>query len=213
MLRHVVLFNWKPETPPEKIREIEEAFCALPAKIPEIAGFEWGTDVGVQGFDQGFTHCFVVSLASDDLTEIAVPATVTITAGQTSADFDLTVVDDSEIDGTQTAMVTASAVDWTSSDDSLDITDNETQTITLTVPASATEGAGVLSGQGQISIPGTFASDVVVTLSSNDTSEATVPPSVTITSGQTFVTFDITVQDDPDIDGAQTATITGQSAP
>ena len=65
MLRHVALFNWKPETPPEKIREIEETFCALPAKIPEIAGFEWGTDVSVQGFDQGFTHCFVVSLASE----------------------------------------------------------------------------------------------------------------------------------------------------
>ena len=65
MLRHVVLFNWKPETPPEKIREIEEAFCALPAKIPEIAGFEWGTDVSIQGFDKGFTHCFVVSVASE----------------------------------------------------------------------------------------------------------------------------------------------------
>jgi len=65
MLRHVVLFSWKPETPPEKIREIEEAFCALPDKIPEIAGFEWGTDVSVQGFDQGFTHCFVVTLASE----------------------------------------------------------------------------------------------------------------------------------------------------
>jgi len=66
MLRHVVLFQWKPETPAETIREIEEAFCALPAKISEIAGFEWGTDVGVQGFDRGFTHCFVVSLASEE---------------------------------------------------------------------------------------------------------------------------------------------------
>jgi len=64
MLRHVVLFSWKPETPPEKVREIEDAFCALPAKIPVITGFEWGTDVSVQAFDQGFTHCFVVSLAS-----------------------------------------------------------------------------------------------------------------------------------------------------
>jgi len=65
MLRHVVLFRWKPGTPPEKIREIEEAFCALPARIPEIAGFEWGTDVSVQGLSQGFTHCFVVSFASE----------------------------------------------------------------------------------------------------------------------------------------------------
>jgi hypothetical protein len=65
MLRHVVLFNWKPETPPDKVREIEEAFCALPDKIPQIIGFEWGTDVSVQGFSRGFTHCFVVTLASE----------------------------------------------------------------------------------------------------------------------------------------------------
>lgn len=65
MLRHVVLFRWKPETSPEKIREIEEAFCALPARIPQIAGLEWGRDVSVQGLSQGFTHCFVVTFASE----------------------------------------------------------------------------------------------------------------------------------------------------
>ena len=42
MLRHVVLFNWKAETPRDKIEEIEEAFCSLPSKIPEIEDFEWG---------------------------------------------------------------------------------------------------------------------------------------------------------------------------
>jgi len=65
MLRHVVLFAWKSETPPEKVREIEAAMCALPAKIPEIARFEWGTDVSVQGLARNFTHCFVVSFASE----------------------------------------------------------------------------------------------------------------------------------------------------
>lgn len=65
MLRHVVLFRWKPETAAETIREIEDAFCALPAKIPEITDFEWGRDISVQGLSQGFTHCFVVSFASE----------------------------------------------------------------------------------------------------------------------------------------------------
>ena len=65
MLRHVVMFGWKPETPAEKVREIEDAFGALPAKIPQIAAFEWGTDVSVQGFSRGFTHCFVVSFATE----------------------------------------------------------------------------------------------------------------------------------------------------
>jgi hypothetical protein len=66
MLRHVVMFSWKPETPADKIREIEAAFSGLPAGISEVVGFEWGTDVSVQGLDAGFTHCFVVSLASEE---------------------------------------------------------------------------------------------------------------------------------------------------
>lgn len=65
MLRHVVMFGWKPGTPTATIGEIEDAFRALPAKIPQITGFEWGTDVSVQGFSRGFTHCFVVSYASE----------------------------------------------------------------------------------------------------------------------------------------------------
>jgi hypothetical protein len=73
MLRHLVLFNWKPETPAHKIREIEEALCALPAIIPEIAGFEWGTDISVQGFDRGYTHCFVVSFASEEDRDVYLP--------------------------------------------------------------------------------------------------------------------------------------------
>ena len=73
MLRHVVLYRWKTETPPEKIREIEEAFGALPAQIPEIAGFEWGRDVSVQGLNDGFTHCFVVSFASERERDIYAP--------------------------------------------------------------------------------------------------------------------------------------------
>ena len=73
MLRHVVLFRWKPDTGLEKIREIEEAFRALPAKIPQIAGFEWGRDVSVQGLSQGFTHCFVVTFASEADRDIYAP--------------------------------------------------------------------------------------------------------------------------------------------
>lgn len=65
MLRHLVLCTWKPGTPPEKVREIEEAFRALPARIPQIAAFEWGTDVSRQGLARGFTHCFAVSFASE----------------------------------------------------------------------------------------------------------------------------------------------------
>jgi len=73
VLRHIVLFKWKPETPPEKIAEIEAAMHALAAKIPQVAEYEWGTDVSVQGLSQGFTHCFVVSFRSEADRDIYAP--------------------------------------------------------------------------------------------------------------------------------------------
>ena len=54
----------------------------------------------------------------------------------------------------------------------------------LTLPAMATEGDGVLAGQGTVSIASTQASDVVVSLASSNPSEVTVPATVTILAGQ-----------------------------
>lgn len=62
-LRHVVLFAFKSSSTPDEIRAVEQAFADLPRQIPEILGFEWGTDVSVEGRAAGFTHCFVVTFA------------------------------------------------------------------------------------------------------------------------------------------------------
>ena len=65
MLRHVVLFAFKEGTPPEKVKEIEKAFAALPSKIPTICDFEWGTNNSPEGLNDGFTHCFLVTFKDD----------------------------------------------------------------------------------------------------------------------------------------------------
>lgn len=65
MLRHVVLFQFKSDVTPAEAREVAAAFAALPAKIDEIAGFEWGTDVSVENLHQGLTHGFVVTFQSE----------------------------------------------------------------------------------------------------------------------------------------------------
>lgn len=65
VLRHVVLFSFKSDTPADKISEIEAAFRALPSKIPEIKGFEWGTNNSPEGLDKGFTHCFFLTFHSE----------------------------------------------------------------------------------------------------------------------------------------------------
>lgn len=66
LLRHVVLFSFKESAGPEQIRQIEEAFGALPAQIPEIHDFEWGTDVSVENLSRGYTHCFLVTFSSEE---------------------------------------------------------------------------------------------------------------------------------------------------
>jgi hypothetical protein len=64
-LRHVVLFKFKDASTPEDVARIVAAFRGLPAKITEIDGFEWGTDVSPEGKSQGFTHCFLVTFKTE----------------------------------------------------------------------------------------------------------------------------------------------------
>ena len=61
VLRHVVLFGFTPETTPDQVRAIEDAFAALPGEIAEIIDFEWGVDVSVENAARGYTHCFLVT--------------------------------------------------------------------------------------------------------------------------------------------------------
>lgn len=65
MLRHVVVFKFKDDASPGDVKKVEDAFRALPSKIKEIKGFEWGTNNSPENLAQGFTHCFFVSFKSE----------------------------------------------------------------------------------------------------------------------------------------------------
>jgi stress responsive alpha/beta barrel protein len=54
MVRHVVLFRWKPETTAEDVSRIEAALRQLPEKIPCIQTYRFGRDLGVQGGNADF---------------------------------------------------------------------------------------------------------------------------------------------------------------
>jgi hypothetical protein len=64
-LYHVVSLKFKEGTTPEQIKAVEEAFAALKTKIPGIMSLHWGTNVSPEKHDKGFTHCFVLTFASD----------------------------------------------------------------------------------------------------------------------------------------------------
>ena len=65
MLRHVVLFKFKDSSTPADIEKILAEFSTLPKKIPQIVAFEWGTNNSPEGLADGFTHCFLISFASE----------------------------------------------------------------------------------------------------------------------------------------------------
>jgi len=72
-LRHVVLFKFKENATKKDIALVENAFVALPDKIPQIRDFEWGTNNSPEGLDKGFTHCFFLTFDSEEDREIYLP--------------------------------------------------------------------------------------------------------------------------------------------
>ena len=73
MLQHVVLFKFKDDAKPEDVKKVEEAFIALKSQIKEIKAVEWGLNNSPENLNQGFTHCFLVSFASEKDREIYLP--------------------------------------------------------------------------------------------------------------------------------------------
>ena len=65
MLYHVVAIKFKPEAKPEQIKAVETAFGELKTQIPGITSLNWGTNVSPEQKNKGFTHCFVLTFATE----------------------------------------------------------------------------------------------------------------------------------------------------
>lgn len=65
VLRHVVLFKFKDSTAQSDIDKVQEAFSALPTKIPQIVDYEWGVNNSPEGLNKGLTHCFFLTFKSE----------------------------------------------------------------------------------------------------------------------------------------------------
>lgn len=73
VLRHVVIFKFKPEATKQQIKTIEKAFSALPSKIAQIMDYEWGLNNSPEGLSKGFTHCFFVTFKNEEDRAIYLP--------------------------------------------------------------------------------------------------------------------------------------------
>ena len=73
MIRHILLWNYKPETTPEERARTEAELASLPERVPTLRHVEWGPVVG--GRNQSFSHGFIMQFDSmDALAEYATHA-------------------------------------------------------------------------------------------------------------------------------------------
>ena len=147
----------------------------------------------------------VVLLASSSPSRLLVPSSVTVPAGTNAASFTLNAPDNNRLDGSASVTVSASVQNWTAGSAVTLVTDNEPYTLQLNVGNEAVvdEGTGTRTNAIRLMLGGTTVSNLVVNLTSTDTSELIVPPSVTVPAGTNTAYFNLTVVDDSETDGTQ----------
>lgn len=178
---------------------------ATPTNFSENAGAT--ASVGTVSIPTALGSDLTVNLSSSDTTEATVPASVTITTGNTSANFDIAAVDDFLADGNQSATITATASGYLDGQVGLTIEEDSDAPINVSVLPSSFSESSPGPVTGTVTVAEAVLSDLTVNLSSGDVSEATVPPTVTITTGNTFAEFPVTPVDDTDVDGTRNVTI------
>ena len=130
-----------------------------PTSISEDGGTVTGT---VTRNTDDTNNELTVTLSSDDTSEATVPDTVSIPINSTSATFEVTVEDDTELDGTQTANISATASGFEDGTASLEVLDNDAINTTIRIEAEditnvttyRLEGNNAASGGEMLSLVG-----------------------------------------------------------
>jgi hypothetical protein len=150
----------------------------------------------------------VVQLSSSDTSEIAVPATITIPSGSTGAVFNVTVVNDSILDGTRAATVKASAPGFNTGQTFILVNDNESTPLYLDLPGAITEGDPFITGRVFTKVA--VGDDVIVFLSADPPGQVEFSgflPFTIIPNGQTSAVFQVRAPDNTLIDGTRLVSI------
>jgi hypothetical protein len=178
-----------------------------PASIPENGGKATGTVT--RNTPIGST--VDINLASSNSSEVSLPASVVIPAGQSSVTFSIASIDNLIIEGNKLLAVSASSIGLVSATSSLTILDDDISSIGITIsPSSIPENGG--RAIGTITRNFSAVSALTVNLSSSNSTAVTFPSSVVIPSEQSFVTFAIVSLDDLLVDGNKVITVTATSS-
>jgi hypothetical protein len=163
------------------------------------------------------SQAITVVLASSDPTAATVPPSVTISAGQASATFNVAAVNDAWVDGSQATEIDArSSVAGrpavVAAPVTATVTDDDGPMLTLTLGASAAREGASPALLGTVRRNTSTSTALVVALASDNVGEATVPATVEIPAGAAAATFPVATVADGATDGAKTVHIMASAA-
>ncbi|HUR56834.1 MAG TPA: M36 family metallopeptidase, partial [Opitutaceae bacterium] len=150
------------------------------------------------------------NLTSNAPAKLTLPATAVVLAGQTTVNFAITLPNDTLTDGARSVVITAAAAaGYQPASRTVTVIDDDVVGVTLTVPATATEGGAPKTGT--LTLAGPVAGILVFNLTSSDATTATVPATVNVAPGQSSATFPITILNDNRINGPRNLTFTASA--
>ncbi len=187
------------------IYEYKRIFIDLPQSIKE------GDPNGQKGeviIEEPLKKDLVIELVSHEPDQISIPENITIPAGETSAFFNISAIDDDLMDGTQNILITANAKKFNSGVKIVKVNDNESSVLMLDMPEKFTENDGLVTGTCKIVADTPVDRDVMVNLDSDNPGAIKVPCYTVIPKGTDHSFFDVLIVDDDEIDEPETAIIT-----
>lgn len=179
-----------------------------PAVIPENVGRQGAVGTMRRYFADN-SRALTVRLTNSLAQTLGVPATVTIPSGVESVTFPITVTDDSELNGTRTALITASADGFFDTFFAASISDDESLFEMSVAPTSIGENGGRAT-MTMRRAPGSAGVAEDIILGTNIAGALSLPEKVRFESGQTTLTFDVSAIDNDKFDGARTITISAR---
>ena len=101
--------------------------AALTLRVPGQASEDSGilSNAGTVSIPKSLASDLFIRLSSSDSTQVDLPESVVIRAGETSTSFDITVVDNGDADGSRTVNITASLEDGSSTEEAMTVEDND----------------------------------------------------------------------------------------
>ena len=178
-------------------------------QVSETAGAN-ATSVTITRYANDVSQPLTVLLSTDD-SELALPTSVEIPAGEATVVVSADAVDDDILDGTQGIAISATATGFVGGSDLLIVADHET--LSLTIGATAVlESSGIAATSATVTRNNTnIDSAVAVAISIDDPTEASAIESVVIPAGQASVSFAVDAIEDGLDDGPQLITITANA--